>query len=111
MDHGGAEAVSAHLRASWRALSVPFWDEFDACIATDATGRGRNFEVWTFGKPWATRHSLAEAKQSVEEVYGPLTWRRVQLPILPYDHYYFGEIGDEMTDPHSILVADLPRLW
>lgn len=113
--------MSAHLREawgaltteampSWRAQGTDYWNDFDCVISTDANGRGRNFEVYTYGKQWATRHSIADAKASVEEVYGPLTWRRVQLPTMSYDHYYFGEIGEEMTDPHSILVTDLPKL-
>jgi hypothetical protein len=103
--------VSAHLTASWRALTAyPYWDQYDAVIATDATGHGRNFEVYTLGQQIATRHSLAEAKGAVEEVYGPLTWRRIPMPPEIYNHYYFGPTT-EMTDPKVIYAVDrLPRL-
>jgi mRNA-degrading endonuclease RelE of RelBE toxin-antitoxin system len=105
--------VYRHLDSmgSWRAISDhAFWEDYDAVIATDATGRGRNFEVWTFGAAWATRHSLDEAKASVEEVYGPLRWRMVKLPPQIYDHYYFGPTT-EFTDPVIIRVVDhLPNL-
>lgn len=95
---------------SWRAQGPAFWEDYDAVIATDANGRGRNFEVWTHGKNWATRHSLDAAKQSVEEVYGPLTWRRVRMPPEVYHHYYFGPTT-EFTDPTTIYVVDhLPIL-
>jgi hypothetical protein len=95
---------------SWRAQGPAFWEDYDAVIATDANGRGRNFEVWTYGKSWATRFSLDEAKKSVESIYGPLEWRRVRMPPEVYNHYYFGPTT-EFTDPRTIYVVDrLPKL-
>jgi hypothetical protein len=72
--------------------------------------RGNIYEVYTFGEQIATRQTLAEAKAEVETVYGPLQWKRQELPLFEVDHQYFGPTT-EFTDPTTIYVVDhLPRL-
>lgn len=114
--HG--EPTSIHRLAlvtampSWRALSneQAWWHDYDAIIATDVSGSKRVFDVYTHGEQVAIRHTLAEAKQYVEDVYGPLTWRRERMPRDVAIHYYFGPTT-EFTDPISVLVVDrLPKL-
>lgn len=89
-----------------------FFRGHDAVIAQDSGvgRRGNTYEVWTYGQPIATRHSLADAKAAVEEVYGPLEWETKTLRPHEVEHKYFGPTT-EFTDPTTIhVVHTLPRL-
>jgi len=96
---------------SWRGL-VPagaYWSDYDAVVVPNRGARA-SYEVYTYGEQVAARPRLDEAKAAVEDVYGPLSWRLVQLPKEEAVHYYFGPTT-EFTDPTSIWVVDhLPRL-
>jgi hypothetical protein len=99
---------------SWRGLSDgAFWNDYDACIATTTQGRGgrgNSFECWTFGQLISVGGSLQEAKDVVEQVYGPLHWEVVNLPKVPVVHNYYGPTT-EFTDPLTLhVVRHLPRL-
>lgn len=99
---------------SWRGLSdSDFWNEYDACIATTEQGRGGRgnaFETWTYGQLIATRPTLEEAKEVVDEVYGPQPWRVVKPKSVPVTHRFYGPT-EEFTDPVTLHVVDhLPKL-
>jgi hypothetical protein len=90
---------------SWRALTEePFWDRWPVVIATNA-GPRPSYEVWVHGKPFATRPSLAEAKEAVERKHGAQEWTRVRLPKIEVEHYYFGPTT-EFTDPITLNVVE-----
>ena len=99
--------------APWRALSDDFWNDYDACIATTEQGRGGRgnaFETWTYGQLIATRPTLEEAKEVVDEVYGPVSWETVKLDPQKVIHYFFGPT-DEFGDPTTLhVVRKLPIL-
>jgi hypothetical protein len=99
---------------SWRGLSQDdFWNMADCVIATTTQGRGgrgNSFECWTFGQLISVGGSLQEAKDVVEQVYGPLHWETVKLPPITVTHVTLGET-DEFGDPRTLhVVRKLPRL-
>jgi hypothetical protein len=98
---------------SWRPLTTTdqqfFWQVHDVVIATSKVGRGRSFEVWTYGEPFSKRTSLDEARASVEDVYGPLQWHREIMPRELAIHRTLGPTV-EFSDPLTVWWADLPLL-
>ena len=97
--------------ASWRSFSdTDWWNEYDAAIGAESSRRGNTYEVYTYGQLIATCHSLDDAKEVVESVYGRLDWKKVELPLVTVEHNYFGEM-DDFTDPRVIYTVDtLPKL-
>lgn len=99
---------------SWRGLSDnDFWNDYECVVATTekgAGGRGNTYEVWTLGSLIATRPSLAEAKDVVEQVYGKLNWETVKQKEVPVVHNFYGPTT-EFTDPVTLhVIRKLPRL-
>ena len=109
--------MSEFLRQRWRKLSnwrafsdTDWWNDYDAAIGSEESRRGNSYETYTYGQLVATRQSLDEAKAAVEDVYGPLDWKRVELPLVTVEHIYFGET-DAFSDPRVIYVVEkLPTL-
>ena len=101
------EAFEKGALPSWRPYQADqWWLADDAVVASDRGGTRSNFDVYTFGRQVATRHSLLEAKAFLEDVYGPLTWSQVRLPKVEVPH----PLGrtEEFTDPTTIYTATLP---
>lgn len=113
-------AVSQHLRQQWRKTAMPTsWrpvvdsdhaHDYEAVILSQQSNRQRTFEVYTYGVMLGNRPTLDQAKALVEEIYGPLPWRKVSVDPIEVSHYYFGPTS-EFTDPTTLYVVDrLPRL-
>jgi hypothetical protein len=112
--------VSEHLREQWRAAaktalpswrpySDDFWTWFDCVLAPDI-GRERAYDIYTHGVLVARRPSLGEAKEYVEEVYGPLQFEFLRLADYPVMHPWYGRTT-EFTDPKFLwIVRTLPTL-
>jgi hypothetical protein len=105
---------SVRTAGSWRGLSTSdFWNDYDACIATTeqgAGGRGSTYEVWTFGQLISVGGSLQEAKDTVEQVYGKLSWETVKPKAVPVVHNFYGPTT-EFTDPLTLhVIRKLPKL-
>lgn len=93
---------------SWRAFADdPFWMTDGAVIITNAGARGRSYEVYDRGQQIASRHSLAEAKASIEGRYGPLQWEQRRAEPIEVLHYHFGPT-EEFTEPTTYYTAELP---
>lgn len=113
MDHLRQSWSALHVRAlpSWRPLHTgPWWSKWDAVIAVDRNREGRHYEVYSYGQIAGTAFRLADAKDVLEIVYGPLPWKRIALPKEEALHYFFGWTT-EFSDPTTIYVVDdLPWL-
>jgi len=77
---------------SWRAhTSEHFWLEYPVVIFTDGgpSHRPKGYEVFLAGDLVATRPSLREAKQYIEDIYGPnQPWKIKRLTPEVVNHYY-----------------------
>lgn len=113
-----------HLREAWRRLAVgsklaatnwrgfadsPIWREHDAVIMPQERGRGRYYEVYTYGEVFGHFDRLDDAKNALWRIYGDIKWEHIKMPKVWVEHYYFGWT-DEFTDPTNVYVAKLPRL-
>lgn len=90
---------------SWRAITEePFWDRWPVVISSNQAARP-NYEVWVHGRPFVNRPMLSQAKEAVEERFGPQEWQRKRLPKIEVEHYYFGPTT-EFTDPITLWVVE-----
>jgi mRNA-degrading endonuclease RelE of RelBE toxin-antitoxin system len=101
---------TSRFATSWRGMTdTAYWETYDVCIASMGGAAGRKqFEIYAHGRQVASRLTLAEAKAYIESRYGPTVWEIKRLPLVPVEHYYWGETT-EFTSPTTIWVAELPR--
>lgn len=94
---------------SWRDRGV--LPAAECVIAPDLGRSHRNsYMVYLYDQPHARRPTLAEAKAIVEEIYGPLTWEKVDGDRDPHWDQVHG-LTDIFNDAsHLFVVRRLPRL-
>lgn len=98
--------------------AVPSWRDrgehpsgVEAVIAPDQ-GRARNnsYDVFLYGQPHARRPTLEAAQQTVEEIYGPLDWKRVSGDQKAHYDRTWGLTQMFNDADHYYVIERLPRL-
>lgn len=106
------------IASSWRAMDPGAeqgghgaWREHDAVIIPEGGRAGfRSYTLYTYGEPLASHPTLGQAKANLEEIYGPLQWKRHRPEKLTVVHKHFGPT-QEFSDPSEFhFVHRLPRL-
>lgn len=94
---------------SWRDRGV--LPSVDCVIAPDLGRSSRNsYLVYLYDEPHARRPTLAEAKATVEEIYGPLDWQRIEGDSDEHHDRVWGWTVWFNDAPHYYVVTRLPRL-
>lgn len=94
---------------SWRDRGV--FPEAEALIAPDQGRARRNsFMVYIKGQPHARRDSLAEAKKTVEDIYGPLNWKKTPGDKTPHFDPTWGDTTAFNDALNFYVVQHLPEL-
>jgi hypothetical protein len=101
--------MRAEAGSSWRPYAATtFWDEYPVVVHTDGGPSGRkSYDIYADGQQVATRSTLREAKQYVEDILGPQVWQTKRLEKVTIDHYWWG-LTDEFSSPTTVYVVPQP---
>jgi hypothetical protein len=105
----GKKGVRTEAGSSWRPYAATtFWDDFPVLVYTDGGPSGRKtYDIYIEGRNVATRPTLTDAKNYVEDRIGPQDWNTVRLDKVTIDHYYWG-LTDEFSSPTTVYVVKEP---
>jgi GNAT superfamily N-acetyltransferase len=105
----GAVGYAKTAMPSWRDRGV--LPAVECVIAPDIGRSSRNsYLVYLYDQPHARRDTLEAAKATVEEIYGPLDWQRMEGDDDPHHDHVWGWTTMFNDAPYYLVVETLPRL-